>query len=250
MILTDHTQWWQILLCLSIALILSTAVGVERQLRQKSTGMRTHTLVGLAAALFMVVSKYGFDDVADPGSVSLDPSRVAAQIVSGIGFLGAGLVFVRRNKVRGLTTAASVWLTAAIGTSAGAGLVVPAVFVTSAHFLVAYLYPVIVRSTGIASRRCHTLRVRYCDGTGALRRIILTCTEHGMLIHGFTTTRGETSTGGVLSRLAAGTDVATLQAEQVEVEIELEGTASLPDLIRSLSQLDDVTGVSLDDDSE
>ena len=96
--------------------------GLEREIRQKSAGLRTHTLVGVGAALFVLISKYGFTDVLVPGEVILDPSRVAAQIVSGIGFLGAGLIFVRRDSVRGLTTAASIWVTAAIGAACGAGL--------------------------------------------------------------------------------------------------------------------------------
>ena len=97
---------------LLLAMVLSAAIGLERGLRNKSAGLRTHTLVGVGAALFMLVSKYGFENV--PGNVSLDPSRVAAQIVSGIGFIGGGLIFVRRDAVRGLTTAAVVWVTAAV----------------------------------------------------------------------------------------------------------------------------------------
>jgi putative Mg2+ transporter-C (MgtC) family protein len=105
---------------LGLALLLSAAVGMEREIRQKNAGLRTHTLVGVGAALFMLISKYGFTDVLEPRLVVLDPSRMAAQIVTGVGFLGAGLIFVRRDSVRGLTTAASIWVTAAIGSAAGA----------------------------------------------------------------------------------------------------------------------------------
>jgi putative Mg2+ transporter-C (MgtC) family protein len=83
-----------------MAFLLSMLIGVEREIRQKSAGLRTHTLVGVGAALFMLISKYGFNDVLRPGLVELDPSRMAAQIVSGVGFLGAGLIFVRRDSVR------------------------------------------------------------------------------------------------------------------------------------------------------
>ena len=86
---------------LAAALLLSSLVGFERELRAKSAGLRTHTLVGVGAALFMLVSKYGFGDMLALDRVSLDPSRVAAQIVSGIGFIGGGLIFVRRDVVRG-----------------------------------------------------------------------------------------------------------------------------------------------------
>jgi putative Mg2+ transporter-C (MgtC) family protein len=103
---------------LGLALLLSAIIGVEREIRQKSAGLRTHTLVGVGAALFMLISKYGFMDVVAYGRITLDLSRVAAQIVSGIGFLGAGLIFVRRDAVRGLTSAAGVWMTAAVGAAA------------------------------------------------------------------------------------------------------------------------------------
>jgi len=108
-------------LLLGVALVLSAAIGLERQLRAKSAGLRTHTLVGVGAALFMLVSKFGFADVTNGSSVVLDPSRVAAQIVSGIGFLGAGAILKYGTSIRGLTTAASLWTAAAIGMAAGAG---------------------------------------------------------------------------------------------------------------------------------
>jgi putative Mg2+ transporter-C (MgtC) family protein len=115
--LTDAAgQGWTQVFELVLALVLSAAIGLEREIRQKSAGLRTHTLVGLGAALIFIVSKYGFFDVVGD-DVNLDPSRVAAQIVSGIGFIGGGLIFVRRDAVRGLTTAAVVWLTTACGCS-------------------------------------------------------------------------------------------------------------------------------------
>jgi hypothetical protein len=91
---------------LALAFALSSLIGLEREWRQKSAGLRTHTPVGVGAALFLIVSKYGFTDVLGP-RVVLDPSRVAAQIVTGIGFIGGGLIFVRGDAVRGLTTARS-----------------------------------------------------------------------------------------------------------------------------------------------
>jgi putative Mg2+ transporter-C (MgtC) family protein len=114
-------QGWLQLAELTLAFVLSALVGVEREIRQKSAGLRTHTLVGVSAALIMLVSKYGFTDVLANGRIVLDPSRVAAQVVSGIGFIGGGVIFMRRDVVRGLTTAASVWLTAALGMACGAG---------------------------------------------------------------------------------------------------------------------------------
>src|SRR6201999_4378751 len=125
---------------LALAFALSALIGLEREWRQKSAGLRTHTLVGVGSALFLLVSKYGFSEVAG-ANVAFDPSRVAAQIVSGIGFIGGGLIFVRGDIVRGLTTAAIVWVTAAIGMACGAGLILLALVVTAAHFVVVLVYP-------------------------------------------------------------------------------------------------------------
>src|SRR6185437_9839476 len=88
-----------------LAFVLSALIGLEREMRQKSAGLRTYTLVGFSSALIMLVSKYGFTDVLEGGRIVLDPSRMAAQIVSGIGFIGGGVIFVRKDIVRGLTTA-------------------------------------------------------------------------------------------------------------------------------------------------
>jgi putative Mg2+ transporter-C (MgtC) family protein len=98
-----------------LGLALSAVIGLEREIRQRNAGLWTHTLVGVGAALFMLISKYGFTDVLEPRLVVLDPSRVLAQIVTGVGFLGAGIIFVRGGSVRGLTTAAAIWVTAAVG---------------------------------------------------------------------------------------------------------------------------------------
>ena len=124
---------------------LSALIGLEREIRQKSAGLRTYTLVGVSAALFLLVSKYGFTDVLVPDHVVLDPSRVAAQIVSGIGFLGAGVIFVRTDVVKGLTTAATIWLTAAIGMACGAGLILLAAETTAIYFVVALAFPLILK---------------------------------------------------------------------------------------------------------
>lgn len=100
-----------------LAVVLGFAIGYERKLRYKEAGIRTHTIVCAGSALIMVVSKYGFGD-----SVDADASRVAAQIVSGIGFLGAGIIVYRKHEIHGLTTAAGVWATSGVGMAAGAGM--------------------------------------------------------------------------------------------------------------------------------
>ena len=130
---------------LGIAFLLSAIVGFEREIRNKSAGLRTYTIIGMSAALFILVSKYGFTNVILDGRIVLDPSRVAAQVVSGIGFIGAGIIFVHQDKVRGLTTAASVWLVTGIGMACGAGLPLLAIAATIAYFIVALVFPPILR---------------------------------------------------------------------------------------------------------
>jgi putative Mg2+ transporter-C (MgtC) family protein len=130
---------------LGTAFLLSATIGLEREIRHKSAGLRTYTVVGTAAALFLLVSKYGFTDVLLVDRIVLDPSRVAAQVVTGIGFIGAGLIFVHNEKVNGLTTAATVWLVTAVGMACGAGLPYLALAVTLAYFIVALIFPRLMR---------------------------------------------------------------------------------------------------------
>lgn len=111
----------QHLISVMVAVVLGFAIGYERKLRFKEAGIRTHTIVCAGSALIMVVSKYGFGDSAEA-----DASRVAAQIVSGIGFLGAGIIIYRKHEIHGLTTAAGVWATSGVGMAAGAGLYIVA----------------------------------------------------------------------------------------------------------------------------
>jgi putative Mg2+ transporter-C (MgtC) family protein len=130
---------------LATAFALSAAIGLEREFRHKSAGLRTYTVVGTTTALFLLISKYGFTNVLVPSQIVLDPSRVAAQIVTGIGFIGAGLIFVHGDRVQGLTTAATVWLVTGVGMACGAGLPILALAVTLAYFVVAFIFPRLIR---------------------------------------------------------------------------------------------------------
>jgi putative Mg2+ transporter-C (MgtC) family protein len=112
---------WEILERLLIAAALGSLIGFERERLLWAAGIRTHMLVCVGACLFMIVSAYGFS-ASTSEHVVLDPSRVAAQVVSGIGFLGAGAILARGEVVKGLTTAASIWTVAAIGLASGGGL--------------------------------------------------------------------------------------------------------------------------------
>ena len=118
------------ILRLFVAALLGGIIGLEREYREKAAGLRTHFLVALGSALFMIVSAYGFDGALTNSQMRLDVSRIAAQVVSGIGFIGAGTIIFQKNSVHGLTTAACVWVTAAIGLTCGAGMYLLAVSAT------------------------------------------------------------------------------------------------------------------------
>lgn len=106
-----------------IAAILGGIIGLEREYRAKEAGLRTHLLVASGSALFMIISQYGFDSVLHTRSnVSLDPSRIASQVVTGIGFIGAGTIIFQKHVIKGLTTAAGLWVTSAIGLACGSGM--------------------------------------------------------------------------------------------------------------------------------
>ena len=113
---------WDFVWRLVLAAIFGTIIGLDREYREKEAGFRTHFLVSLGSALMMIVSQYGFSEILTHDGVSLDPSRIAAQVVSGIGFIGAGTIIFNHQIVRGLTTAASLWASAGIGLTAGAGM--------------------------------------------------------------------------------------------------------------------------------
>jgi putative Mg2+ transporter-C (MgtC) family protein len=124
--------WWDLLARLGAAAGLGAAIGFERELRDREAGLRTHVLVSVGSALFTIISAYGFHDFIVNGGpvIRADPTRIAAQIVTGIGFLGAGAIIREGLSVRGLTTAATLWGVAAIGMASGAGYYSAAVFGT------------------------------------------------------------------------------------------------------------------------
>lgn len=123
---------WHVALRLGLAAVLGGAIGVERELRDREAGIRTHLLVSLGSALFTLVSAYGFHEFLASGDnvIRADPTRIAAQIVTGIGFLGAGAIIREGLSIRGLTTAATLWVVAAIGMACGAGYYWPAAAAT------------------------------------------------------------------------------------------------------------------------
>lgn len=125
-------MYWDFILRIFIAGILGGVIGLEREYRSKEAGFRTHLLVALGSALFMILSHSGFGEILARGdtNISLDPSRIASQVVTGIGFIGTGIIIFQKHVVRGLTTAAGLWVTAAIGMTCGSGMYLIAVSAT------------------------------------------------------------------------------------------------------------------------
>lgn len=156
-------QYGEFFLRILIACLCGASIGIERSKRLKEAGIRTHIIVCCAAALTMIVSKYGFADLVSPdgttlyGSRGADSARVAAQIISGVSFLGAGIIFRNDRSIKGLTTAACIWATAGIGLTIGAGMYVMGLFVTGVLALVQYLthkYSIGVDSMVVGKIRC------------------------------------------------------------------------------------------------
>ncbi len=216
---------WEIAFRLVLAAGLSGLVGLERELRERAAGLRTHMLVGLGSALFTIVSAYAWGDFTfdrSQGTV-LDPTRIAAQIVTGIGFLGAGAIIRQGLSVRGLTTAAGLWVVAAIGMAVGAGFYLPAL-VTTGLVLV-----------GLGP-------FRWFEGSlGRFRR-------EGRVLE--VDLRPEQPISGVLAVLEgrrSRVDNVELEDEEdsrkLRIELDLPFGGSGRDVIEQLSALDEVIGV-------
>jgi putative Mg2+ transporter-C (MgtC) family protein len=185
----------------------------------------------------MLVSKYGFMDILVNNRIVLDPSRIAAQIVTGIGFIGGGLIFVRRANVRGLTTAAIVWLTAAIGMACGAGLPILALAVTGGHFVVVFGFPYIASRLPRSRWTPSLLQICYQDGRDVLREVLVKITQHNFSV----------------SRLQVEREPANPQDgadRTVTVALEVQGTGSVSKLAAKLADIDGMVSVQAGDVNE
>jgi putative Mg2+ transporter-C (MgtC) family protein len=249
---------------LALALLLSALIGLEREIRQKSAGLRTYSLVGLASALIILISKYGFTNILADGRVVLDPSRMAAQIVSGIGFIGGGVIFVRKDLVRGLTTATTIWVTSAVGMACGAGLPLLAIAVTAANFVVVFGFRPLERILPKSRWAPSSLRVSYQDGRGLLRDILATCTQQDFAVTGVEIERDDARAfdrrgkhSGKARAMAPAYAAAAGPEENEEptsgakptvtVMLELRGGRSLARLVDKLSEIEGVFALKAGD---
>jgi putative Mg2+ transporter-C (MgtC) family protein len=214
--------WWEVVIRIAVAAGLGGAIGIERELHEREAGFRTHLLVSVGAALFTLVSAYAWRDFQFGNGVSFDPTRIAAQIVTGIGFLGAGAIIRQGLSVRGLTTAATLWVVAAIGMASGAGYYTAAVITTVAALVTLWPLRIFARSV--------------LDKPQARRLAV-------DLVHG-------RSAGGVLDELdRAGVRVESFSVEEederrrVQIVLDLPRGASPGAVVSRLATLEDVRGV-------
>lgn len=168
---------WMDIIAVVAALVLCGLIGFEREMRRKDAGIRTHILVGLGSCLFTMVSIEGVPAVVG-ASVTWDASRIAAQVVTGIGFLGAGVIFFNHDTVRGLTTACAVWIAAAVGMACGAGMFPLALLITGLYFVVVLAIAPFVMLL-LKRDRDYVIRVTYQDGKGVLRQALMLAAQHG-----------------------------------------------------------------------
>jgi putative Mg2+ transporter-C (MgtC) family protein len=219
-------NWDEALLRLSLAAVLGGFIGIERELRERQAGLRTHLLVSLGSALFTIVSAYGFHAFLASGSgvVRTDPTRIAAQIVTGIGFLGAGAIIRQGFSVRGLTTAATLWVVAAVGMACGAGYYSAAALSTALVLLA--LYPLRI----IAYR----ILIRFRPEDGRLLVELPVGQSPGMVID-------------ELERL--GARIASLEVSQegdrrrLEVDVALPRDLHVPSIVSRIAEVENVAGV-------
>ncbi|HLQ96494.1 MAG TPA: MgtC/SapB family protein [Pseudogracilibacillus sp.] len=214
---------YEFLLRILIAGVLGALIGLERERRSKEAGLRTHFLVAVGSAVIMIISKYGFGDILSE-EIVLDPSRVAAQVVSGIGFLGAGMIIVERASIHGLTTAAGIWATAGIGLAIGSGMYEIGVFasllvIVGLEFLKMIFQPIIPQTYRI---------VIEATSHGAIPTIIQTLTDKDIKIKDYQVKikeKAETTTYSVEFKVKSAT-----RWEENE-------------LVRILQKIDDVQAV-------
>ena len=173
-----HISSGEVLFRLVVATLVASAIGLDRERHERSAGLRTHALVGLAACLFTIISAFGFSDALG-FHVALDPSRVAAQVASGIGFIGAGAIIMRKQMVHGLTTAASIWTVAALGMAVGCGLYVAAIAATLIALLLLLAVKVLEKRLE-KGRRERKIIATFDSGTVTLAGIIATLDAAGV----------------------------------------------------------------------
>lgn len=172
---------WELLVRLLVACVCGCVIGVERSFRQKEAGIRTHVILALGAALMMIVSKYGFFDLVAQ-NIDADGSRIASNIVTGISFLGAGVIFVRGGSIKGLTTAAGIWATAGIGMALGAGMYTIGIACTIGMIIIQLLLHKFMPFS--ENMETNIITIKVTEGSQGLDQITEELTRAGIMITG------------------------------------------------------------------
>jgi putative Mg2+ transporter-C (MgtC) family protein len=217
-------------LAIVFAFLLSASIGIERELRHKDAGIRTHVLVGLGSCLFTLISINGAPALLS-GNTSWDAARIAAQVVSGIGFIGAGVIWFNHDAIRGLTTASAIWVAAAIGMACGAQMFFLALLVVVAYFLLvlvfAPLFYAITRRTG------QVVEISYVEKQGVLKAVLLEITQRGFE-----------------SQVIAFRQNKYADRRETVVDIRLKGGRDVDSLLSWLSEYEGVLEAKLADEGE
>ena len=166
-----HIDYVHLALRMLLAAVLGGLVGIEREWSNHSAGFRTHILVCLGSATIMLLSIYGFSDFTNEANVRIDPARLAAQVISGIGFLGAGAIMRNGNMIKGLTTAASVWVVAAIGLCVGAGFYVGAFLCTLMALISLYILNIWEKSL-FSSRKHYQVKLKIVNNPDTVKQLV------------------------------------------------------------------------------
>lgn len=227
----------ELILRLALAAVLGAVIGFEREWRDRTAGLRTHMLVCLGSAVFTIVSAYGFSEwyssipADERSTVVSDPTRIAAQIVTGIGFLGAGAIFRSDDGVRGLTTAASLWMMAAIGLASGAGYYELAVASTVLMLLILVALRQVSGRIKAMNRAAGTPLEVVVSGPRAIGDVL----------------EAIAAVEGRVTDFTANTVTGDRPARRLSFELSLPAEESLPDVVGRLAMLDGVDAVATPD---
>lgn len=237
MLLAAESPWFisevEILIRLGTALLLGGVIGFEREQHQHAAGFRTNILVCVGACLMMLLSIYGFSDFVNEWNVRVDPARLAAAVITGVGFLGAGTILFTGKKISGLTTAASLWVVAAIGLGVGAGFYFASVSVTIMVVLTLWLFNKLEQRF-IRNKKRYVIGIRCEDKPSLLHDVQETLKAHKVVLHKLSI--------GELEAVEGKDDEKSRQALEITLHVDIERKSAMA-LLSFVHELKQVEGI-------